>query len=110
MPLDGVACCPCGVAPPKEDVTGPGRPIERVDLLCAGPPAEDITDGLSEEVDWPCVTAAYEGVIAGPPHWVRGPSVVPPLEAESSGAIEHPASPRVTLLDGVSGIPLGCSC
>ena len=81
-----------------------------MDRLCVHPPAEDMTDGLFKEAFGPCVTAAYEGVAAGPREWVVGPCVCPHLEAESSGTIEHSAIPRVTLLEGVSGILPACEC
>ena len=81
-----------------------------MDWLSVGPPAQDITDGLIGEVDWPCVTAAYEGVVAEPLERVVAPFVFPTLEAESSGIIEHSAIPRVTLFEGVSGILPACKC
>ena len=84
--------------------------MEWVDWLSVGPPAEDIMDGLFEEADWPCVTAAYEGVVAEPLERVVAPCVFPTLEAESSGIIEHSAIPRVTLFEGVSGILPACKC
>ena len=73
-----------------------------------GPPADVMTDGFFEAVAWPSVTAAYDGVTAGPRDLVLGPCVGPPQEDESSVAIEHSVSPRVTLFDGVSGIFSGC--
>ena len=78
--------------------------------FCLGPPAEDVTDVLFKEVDWPRVTAAYEGATAGPPEGVLGSCVRSTLEAESSWTIEHAAIPRVILLDGVSGIISDCGC
>ena len=69
-----------------------------------GPPADEMTDGFFEAAAWPSVTAAYDGVTAGPPDLVLGPCVCPPQEDEPSAAIEHSVSRRVTLFDGVSGI------
>ena len=73
-----------------------------------GPPADVMTDGFFEAVAWPSVTAAYDGLTAGPRDLVLGPCVCPPKEDESSAAIVHSLSPRVTLFDGVSGIFSGC--
>ena len=74
-----------------------------------GPPADEMTDGFFEAAAWPSVTAAYDGVTAGPRDLVLGPCVCPLQEDESSAAIEHSVSPQVILLDGVSGIPPGSS-
>ena len=54
------------------------------------PPADDVTDGLLEEVVWPCVTAAYKGVAARPPERVDGPCVTPSLEAAPELMIDGP--------------------
>ena len=84
--------------------------MEAVNRLPLGSPAEDVTDVLFKEVDWPRVTAAYDAATAGPPERVLGPCVRSTLETESSETIEHAANPRVILLDGVSGSLSDCGC